>query len=164
MFALDRGQILSIDMNISLFLFVAFVLASTMVFNHVSSQLDDYIVYSGMVRTAVILSDTLVRSPGYPANWNSTNVMSVGLAEESNIINGSNLLKLGAIPYQTFKERTGIEDYDILINITSLGGQELFTYGPTGFEESTQIFPLMRLCILDNGTMRPVHFSVVVWK
>jgi len=150
-------------MNISMFLFIAFVISTTLAFNQVSSQLYDHTVYSEITRTAVLLSDNLVKSSGYPAGWNSTNVLSVGLSSGINIINASKLYEMSDIPYQTFKDLTGIFGYDALINITSVSGEELFSYGPA-ISGASYIFPLKRLCILENGTRRPVHFSVVVWK
>jgi len=160
---LSRSQIFSIDLNVSLFLFISFTLLAIFLFNYTSTQIDDYISGRGMENLAIMSTDTLVRSPGFPQDWNSGNFTSIGLADEDNVLNYTKLLELNETDYASAKILFTQGIYEFYINVTDFGENVIMTYGNTDISSANSIVPIRRFCLLDNGTRKPVYFDMVVW-
>lgn len=163
-FHLKKSQIFSIDLNVSLFLFISFTLFSIFLYNYTSTQVDDYISLREMENLAVLSTDTLVLSSGFPSDWNSTNFIAIGLADEENVLNYTKLLEFNDSEYYSVKLMITQGLYDFYVNVTYFDGSVVLTYGDTDISSSKFVVPLRRFCLLDDGTRRPVYFDMVIWK
>lgn len=81
-----------------------------------------------MARQAYQTADLLVRTPGYPADWNRSTVQIVGLAEPDHVVQAEKLLELKRTDQDVFRSRSrlaGTEFFlDVRVNgsVTSIGG------------------------------------------
>jgi hypothetical protein len=159
----SKSQIFSADMNVSLFLFITFTLFSIFLFNYSSTEIDDYISMRDMQNLAVLSTDSIIRSPGFPNDWNHTNVRSLGLADEENVINYSKMMELSQVDYFLAKTLLTQRIYEFYINITEFNGTSIMIYGNDDTSSSATILPYTRFCLLDEGFRRPVYLHMVIW-
>jgi hypothetical protein len=116
-----KAQFFSYDFMIGVFLIV---LASGFWF----WSWERYIVETRRRRTwqemelvASDLSDLIIRIPGVPANWNSSNVEVIGLADEPQVLNSSKLAEFAKLSYADVTSIWGIP-YNFHFNLTYPNG------------------------------------------
>jgi hypothetical protein len=134
------------------------------VWDFTQNQVDDQYFLRDMESSAIHASDILVRIPGYPTNWNHTNFVSIGLANDENVLNMTKILELNKTDYESLKINLGISAYDFYLDVIDLDSNLIFEYGiyPT---DSSKIIPVKRYCLLDNMSERKiVYLNLVVWK
>lgn len=75
-----------------------------------------------MSQQAYQTGDLLVRTPGYPADWNRSTVRIVGLASEDQVLNNTKLSELRLIDdYTAQREALGVLPSEIVINVSRNG-------------------------------------------
>lgn len=117
------GQLFTTDFIVSLVLFMS-VLGT--VFYGVSTSLDQQAQRndrSVLQQRASQVSDLLVRTSGYPDDWNASTVDVVGLAEEDHIIDPEKFIRLRGVGYDRFRSMNRFARADVLINITVNGSE-----------------------------------------
>lgn len=74
-----------------------------------------------MVQQAYQTAGLLIRTPGYPADWNSTNVQVVGLADPNHVIQPAKLLRLKRLDFATFRSQTRLAGSNFFLTVTVNG-------------------------------------------
>lgn len=134
----SKGQIYSVDfifgMLVFIFVLVSFFLLWTIGLNRLS-YFESERWRDEAARTAV---EQLIESPGYPSHWEQisylteTNLRSLGLAEERNVINHAKLSRFLSLQdaqnYTFIKGVLGIKKYDAYLEIEDLDGNTLDSY------------------------------------
>ncbi|MFH1106796.1 MAG: hypothetical protein V1787_02775 [Candidatus Micrarchaeota archaeon] len=168
-----RGLFTS-DFVLSLAIFMIVLALAAPLWDHVRAQAAYSSVQYRIQADALAASDALVRSPGNPRDWDAASVMSMGLADEEHMLNGTkvsmmfNMLKAD---YPAAKGRMGLAPYDLNISITDGNGQTIDLQGnETGFASDAPVsvaaFNVRRIALLEaNSTHRQiVNINLVVWR
>jgi len=125
----NRGQVWTMDFIIGITLFIIVMLLSVRILLTIYPSQEHIRVY----RDAVQLSDSLL-SPGYPVNWNTSNVILPGIAD-NNRINNTRLKSFKDMNYQHTKTLLHVtSDFIFFIsNSTTIinTGQCLYGYNLT---------------------------------
>ncbi|MBI2076078.1 MAG: hypothetical protein HYT72_02405 [Candidatus Aenigmarchaeota archaeon] len=75
---------------------------------------------------AVKISDMLVRSAGYPANWedNPVSAISIGLSSSDRVLDGKKLSAFTNLDYQTAKKLLGTSEYEFYFRLVRNGTEK----------------------------------------
>jgi hypothetical protein len=119
-----------------------------------------------MESAAMSVSDTLVRQPGIPEGWNSTNVTTIGLASQENVLNESKLSEFMAMDYGSIKSLLGIANYEFYFEVrypngtlASLPGGGQITKG-TYPSDAGMIIPVDRHALYMES---PASMTLILW-
>lgn len=135
-----RGQLFSSDMIAAVFLF--FIMASMILLawnSAVDKSVQD-IQRTDMEITATRILDILVKSPGYPADWENKNATVIGLVNYDRTIDTDKLNAFLGMDYNATKKIFGMP-YDYFFRLGN------YTKGVNGTES---VF--VRRMVILNGT------------
>ena len=121
---------------------------------------DDYNTRISAEKAAYISTFFLTNGPGYPSSWNATNVQIVGVAKNLDVIDSGKFIELMKIKNETLGELLGAPQYNIFINLTSLGGVTINSTGlrPVNYNISAGVLSFVSF----NNTISKLY--VAVWK
>ena len=112
-----KVQAWSTDFVASLVIFVLMFAVVLFTWHQTLYQTQQEIMLSKMQTLVYEISDSLIRMPGFPENWNQTNVEILGFAEEENILNTTKIGMFLSMDNDTIKSVLGIENYDFFFEI-----------------------------------------------
>ncbi len=116
-------------------------------------------------RKGFYITDTLVKTSGYPADWNGSDVRLPGLkANDSEAIDAGKLEMMDNISDDELKHMWGIGEY--MFNLTVCSNDIDHSYGWDVDHESSLIIPVQRYVVIDsgNGTLSRGRLSLVIWR
>ena len=76
-----KAQIWSFDFAVSVIFFITIITVLIFAWNYTNTQSIRQLQFNEIEITALTASDSLIRIPGLPKNWNETNVDVIGLAK-----------------------------------------------------------------------------------
>lgn len=119
-----------------------------------------------MERLALSISDKLIRTPGFPRDWNDTTVEVLGLAEEENILNSTKIEIFLGMENETIRSLLGIQNYNFYFEILYLNNTLVEIDGKTLVKgvppKNTEcVIPVERYVILQN---LPVKMRFTLWS
>lgn len=123
----SKGQFFSIDFVLALALFSLVVLSVAFAWEDARAQALDLQAHANIYSKAEAVSDSLVRSKGFPENWNATSVQSIGLASEARVLNESKAEEMMGLSYSTAKSKLAVWEYDFYFNLTDSSGELINT-------------------------------------
>ncbi len=100
-----KAQLLTIDFVLSLAIFVSILLTLVTVWSSIDAQVRDVESRRELQTLSLSVSDLLVRNPGNPIDWNSTNVKSIGLATEERVLSLNKITAIMGMGYDDVKSR-----------------------------------------------------------
>jgi hypothetical protein len=111
-------------------------------------------------RLGMAVCDLLVRSPGVPSDWNSTNVYTLGLVDRQNVLNKNKINEFTSLPKSKIQELLGIRGFDFSLRVRAVNGTVLFDYGnnPTLLQD---IIVIRRIAAYEDI---PVHVEFGLWR
>lgn len=158
-----RCQIISVDLSVSILLFISFFAAAALMFQFMLSESYEIRTLDYMNTLSFSVSDALVRTAGLPEGWNSSYVVSVGFASEDGVIDYGKLEEFSLMDYSAASEAIGTEGFDFFISIENRTS-EILSYG-IGPPEDSFASASARYCLLENNSIRtPVVFRFVLWS
>ena len=153
-----KAQIWSTDFVISIVIFFSVFALLIFSINNISSQNEIKRNFEDINNKISIVSESLVRTKGLPENWNSSNVILIGLASEENILNETKLNEFNNTEYQKIKEIFG---YDFYFNLTdSLNGTIYLEKGLQPPSNANLVVPVERYCLYRD---RLVNLKLIFW-
>jgi hypothetical protein len=157
-----KGQIWSIDFAASIVIFISVIVVMMFVWTYTSSQVAEQKSGDDIQSLAISVSDSLVRTPGFPPDWNNETVSVIGLADEENILNETKVeyfLYMGKNDYDRVRSLLGIS-YNFHFNLTHLNNTMI---NETGIEplNADIIVPIERYCVYLG---KPVKVRFIIWK
>ncbi|MCX8175268.1 MAG: hypothetical protein N3E51_03625 [Candidatus Micrarchaeota archaeon] len=159
--SLMRGQALSTDAIISLSAFSILLFFIASYWTYASQSASEAYSQSRLEKSALSASDLLVKSPGYPPNWESNpqTASSIGLAQSPNRLSSPKLSALASLGYQNAKLYMGLEK-DFYLAITLQNGSTVFSLGNSTFNASQSV-TITRLAFLNGSAvrLRLVHYE-----
>ncbi|MFH1447834.1 MAG: hypothetical protein ABIG39_03135 [Candidatus Micrarchaeota archaeon] len=102
---MKRAQLLTMDFILSIAIFVSVLITVISIWHNVDIQIKDLENRRDMQLISIAVSDSLIRSPGNPEDWNETNVQSIGLALEERVLSLDKIYRLMELGYDAAKSR-----------------------------------------------------------
>lgn len=154
------GQVFSSDISISLALFLGLLILYFAILQISEQKTFAFDEQRLMKNKAHQIADLMVKTKGYPENWNRSNVKIIGFATESNLINKSKVLEFMNMSDANIKEVLNTE-YDFELNI-SLGDEE-FVKG--NFTTGKNVAVIERIILMEEeGTFKRGKLKLILWK
>jgi hypothetical protein len=104
------------------------------------------------------VSDNLLKTPGYPSDWetNTSNITSLGLVREPNVLYPSKLANFTNLSYANLKTKLGIS-YEFYFYVQDLGGNNLYETGNATIGEVNSV-AITRFAVLSG---QPVKVGLI---
>ncbi len=158
-----NGQVFSADATIGLSLFVVTLVLSITLLN---THMQDKIEIAREERASQIAfqaADFLIRTPGFPSDWDANTVQLIGLADPAYIIQPEKVTQLDTLSYAQIRAHLKTQPYDILINITDPSYSE--TAGQNWPQSAAIVAQESRTVLIEhtNRTRRGT-VEVTVWR
>lgn len=172
-----NGQLFSIDFIFSLSIFLTILFMMIQTWHRLNNEITQYEMYTEIESKILIVSNLLVKTSGYPDNWETINlpndadkIISLGLAEKENVLSAKKILKFLDLNYNVSKTILGIPRYDFCIEITNrtgdvitLNGKEIKCNLPK--PDISNVYSIKRLSVLkDEDSRKIVFFNMVLWR
>lgn len=107
-----KAQSWSIDLALSVLIFISLISIFLFNFNNFTNDAANQRSLSSMQDQSLEVTETLIRTKGFPNDWNITTVKSVGLANRQNVLNNSKIEEFLAVDYNLSRSRMGIWNYE----------------------------------------------------
>ena len=150
--------------SIGIFLIVIAILL--IAFNRISDQSRQEDLGNDLESGSLFATDVLMKTEGFPTNWNNTSVIVPGFLENGTLSKNkiSNFVHLD---YNRAKYMLGLSGFDFNMTVTSLNGSIIFDNNGNRLEYGTQLIQAERLSVTDrigeiNGQIAKIRF--LVWK
>lgn len=166
----SKAQIYSTDLFVGVTIFLLVLTSFLILWSTGINRLTYFEKERWRDETARVIAEQLVESPGYPTHWEQisilteTNLRTIGLTKERNVLNMDKIQKLLHLDddqnYTFIKRVLGAGKYDFCVNVSSLDGTNLYSYGRAPTSDSV-VSVVSRLAILDDNI---VVVNVYVWE
>ena len=87
-----KAQAWSFDFMASVVVFFMIISVLFFVWEYTTFQNEDQMLFNDMENNALTITDTIIRTRGFPEYWNESNVQIMGLASEENVLNETKIL------------------------------------------------------------------------
>lgn len=162
-----RGQLFSSELVIASGFFIIAIVIFYMTYTSLASAYYEEQQDTQMQSVLLGISDSLVLSPGDPANWEASakeNASSFGLAYSPNRLSESKIAALQSLnsSYQTVRVRMGAGAYDLYLSVSN-STSVLYSFGLRANSSNSLVQSLSneRLALLNDST---VQVYVQVWR
>ena len=114
-----RGQISTYDIVVALFIFVLVFATMRGIWISNVQKAETEQEYNIMKLKAMQAIESMVKTKGYPKNWDGSNVELLGLARKQNVLSESKVMQFAAMDYSTAKDLLLIANYDFNFSLHS---------------------------------------------
>ncbi|MDI6798520.1 MAG: hypothetical protein QMD12_00775 [Candidatus Aenigmarchaeota archaeon] len=168
---MSKGQIIAVDLIVSLVIFVTAFVIALIAANRVTDQIKMSYEINLLDKKVQRISDVLIRTEGLPSNWNEVpedEIRSIGLAEYEYILNYSKIDRFRNIDAEKVRKLLGTGEYKFYVSITNIT-QGNFPEGAitAGNEPSNAevIVSINRYALINFGERREMGvMSFVLWR
>ena len=162
-----KAQVWTLDFAASVVIFLTALILVMFALNYTLYQSRQQAVLSVMENAAMAASDSLVRQPGIPAGWNRTDVTTIGLASQENMLNETKLAEFMAMDDSSIRSLLGVSNYVLyfevrypngtLASLPEGGGITKGTY-PSG---ASIVIPVERHALYMG---KPARMVLILWQ
>ena len=117
-----KAQLWSLDMAFSLLIFFSAMLAAVFAWNYISLDTAQSQQLREMQLKALSLSDSLIRTPGIPGDWNMTTVSVIGLASNDNVLDEGKVNEFVNMSHTLARTLLDIRPYDFYFEVRDING------------------------------------------
>lgn len=148
-----HGQVASGDfiVSISIFLFMLAIILPLYV--NMSYQSEEKRLLEDIQTRSGFVTDSLLKTGGWPEDWNETNVEHIGLSDNGRI-NKTKIRRLMAMDPSSVKRVLGMQDLELNISFYNMEGPEM-----TGIAVS----PAAYFYVNSSGLLGSINNSGLVW-
>ena len=159
-----KGMIFTTDFMISAILFFAVVSLTYVSWNTLESKSGDFQEYKYISDRANYVTELLVRTEGYPNNWNATTVRLPGLLDSNQYISTQKLDSLSQINSSDLKSMWVIGDYGY--NLTIYNSSLIhYSIGTPVDDDASQVVSKSRLVLYnDSDNMIKTNLRFILWR
>lgn len=159
-----KGMSFAIDFMVSAILFFAVVSLTYMSWQTLESRSGDFHEYNYISNRANYVTELLVRTEGYPNNWNATTVRLPGLLDSSQYISTRKLESLSLIDPSDLKSMWGIGNYGY--NLTIYNSSLIhYSIGTPIDDGASQVVSKSRLVLYnDSDNMMKTNLRFILWR
>lgn len=159
----NRGQIFSSDLVLSFAVFSVILSVAVVALNIAWSNQTQFSRSWRLERKSLIISDLLVRSNGYPDDWNASNIRIVGIAQPSHIIQPYYLSKLANLSEKSLRSAWQLQ-YDISFYLNLSASNYSWQRGQRWNESADEIVPQTRSVLInDSGRLKRGVLELTLW-
>lgn len=151
-FSKSRGQIASIDLLVSILLFVIiFITLRGIWLNNISTvgtELDQF----QMQMQAKQSLNVLLNTSGDPTNWESVNpslINLIGISDSKEVISNKKINSFIKLPYLVSQEKMGLTKYDFNLELFS-NETAILSYGMP-IDNNSKVVELKRFVVYNGG-------------
>ena len=165
-----KGQLYSTDLVFAVVAFLVVLLTFLTLWQSGVTTISYFEAERWREEATRFAAEQLVETPGYPTHWEQianitdTNVRSIGLAGERNVISPAKLQRFlsfqGQSEYELVKRILGVSRYEMGVVVENLDGDEIAGYKNTP-PTNQSVSSVSRLAIY-NGSI--VVVRVYVWE
>lgn len=152
-----KAQLAVIDMIIAVSIFTFLVISIIFIWSNYLTRLDAKVDLNRMQEKAFQITNNLVKTPGIPAAWNSTNVIHIGLATKDRVLSKDKVGNFTDLPYSTARNLFNLE-YDFYFNLSYLNKTSIKEYGSI---PKNNIVNLQRTVLYEN---KNATMQFALWK
>lgn len=159
-----KGQIWTMDFATSIIIFMLMVGIVVFAWNYSIQNSSEQVNLNVLENDVLMISDTLIRVPGMPADWNDSSVKVIGLADKENVLNATKVVQFVDMDYSMTKSLLGIPNREFYFEIRypnntvmEIGGKSLTKGINPGGSSVKAVVPVERYVIL-NGKIAKVEF------
>ncbi len=160
-----KAQVLGGDFILSMTIFLFIIVLCIVSWNTLHSKYSWFRESETVQSRAFHITDTLLKSQGYPENWSTSDVEVVGLAEYSHVLDSARITKfeeLAANNYTHVKNLWGIKKYDFYITLNTTNENRSFGIQPS---DAGFVVSLKRLVLVnETGNFYGGKLNFVVWR
>lgn len=153
-----KGQMWTMDFAVSIVIFALMVGIVIFAWNYSIQNSSDQVNLNILENDVIMISDTLIRVPGMPEDWNASNVRVIGLAEEENVLNETKVLQFINMGYTQIKGLFGIGNYEFYFEmrypnntVMEIGGISLNKGTDPIGQNTSVVVPVERYVILNGN-------------
>jgi hypothetical protein len=149
-----KGQIWSLDFITSVIVFLIVLIPLLFVWSYINVQNEQEIRMNDIESLALSVSDALIRTKGFPEGWDASNVETMGLASEENVLNDTKVSYFVTMGNNEYNRTRAIltGSYDFFFNLTDLNGS---SYGTIGSKPADRItVPIERYCLYNERIVK----------
>jgi len=117
-----RAQVWSMDFAASIVIFSTALALLLFAWMYTINQSGQQTMFIQMESAAMSASDSLIRQPGVPENWNSSSVITIGLASIENVLNDTKVGYFLDMENSTIKSLLGVGNYDFYFEVRYANG------------------------------------------
>jgi len=161
-----RSQILSIETMLMLIFFSFFAGSFYYTFNSRSSTVNSLSEMRDLEKQVIQISELLIKTPGFPQNWNQTSVIQPGFFE-TEVCSFQKLENFFNMTYLDLIQTLNLASYNIFVNISSVYNYTTVINKTIGILPQNQVMasPINRFFIVEKNNIRiPVKMEMVVWR
>ena len=124
-----KGQVSSYDVLIAVLLFMIMFLALRQVaINNIDIATND-LAYNEMKIHSQQALDSLIKTKGYPTNWNVSDVELIGLAERPDVLSSEKVQNFIIMDYNIALDLLALGKYDFFFEIDSVNDDYDLNFG-----------------------------------
>jgi len=168
MFRRKRGQVWSADFIASMIVFFTAVAIIIFAWNYIIGQNQEQLSLNEIENTALSASDSLIRSPGIPYDWDETSVTTLGIAEQENVLNTTKASMFLDMDELKIKSLLGISNFEFYWELAYLNGSLIqdasgqdMKKGAEPAANSRIVVPVQRLVVYDG---LPAKMAFLLWS
>lgn len=152
-----KAQIAVTDFFIALFIFVILLSFIMLTWNRYNLRLNERLEYEDMLTQALQVSNGLVKTSGYPVNWNSSNVKVIGLASTDRVLSSDKLARFNNMSDADLIDTFKIAPYYFMFQLKNINGSAILA---KGYAFSGDRSANIKRIVLYNGKEAIVEFSL----
>jgi hypothetical protein len=129
------------------------------VWNSYSQKISEKTEYNNMLMKSFQVSDILVKSAGYPLDWNSGNVKVIGLASGDRNLSMNKTNMFINLSINKTKSIFQTERYNFYFSLKRINGTNITSYG--NYPSGKKIVNIRRYVLYNNES---AVFDFSIWK
>ena len=166
-----KAQVFSLDAVIAAGIFILILLSAALIWQYTREKISIEETRNDMETIARNALSVLIETRGLPTNWtnytfNSTNIHSLGIADEFLLLNQTKINSLSLANYSEAKTILGVlgPDYELRLDINTWNGTDYmptYTIGIAPNATASEVVKVERFTLLNNSWAKT---TLKLWK
>lgn len=165
-----KAQVFAPDLVTSLVIFSAMLGLSLVIWNAAYSSKLGLEEHEVMKKKLDFISESLLRTSGYPQNWTQSTVQYLGIAGSGHVIDPELALRLKEIEYDKLRRMLGL-GHELYMAIEKEGMPINYSGAPLEYglnyegRDYSMLMHASRLCLFNrSGDLERANFRMVIWR
>lgn len=155
-----KGQVWSLDLAVSMIIFIGALASVVFAWNFMSTGTIESQEMKSLQLKSLGISDSLMRTPGIPEDWNKSNVVVIGLVTDG-LLDRHKVEQLISMDHNKTLQLLDLGGYDFYFEISDINGTVYNNTLPVISPDAKIIVPSERYATY-NGRAAKVKF--VIWS
>ncbi|MCD6496503.1 MAG: hypothetical protein J7K54_04500 [Candidatus Aenigmarchaeota archaeon] len=155
-----KGQVWSFDLAVSMIIFIGALASVVFAWNFMSTGAFESQEMKSLQLRALGISDSLLRTPGIPEDWNSSNVIVLGLATDG-LLDRQKVEQFISMDHNKTRQLLDLGGYEYYFEVSDINGTVYNNTLPSISPDAKIIVPSERYATYEG---RAVKVSFVIWS